>query len=226
MRFKPRITAAGIAKVHPRQHALAQHVRHRHGEQRGSCPVSGNVQHVSCKKPGIEHLIAERIATQPRAWLIEPLCDDRSLGHWRRQYRQHVVVRLDQLPVERFPSRQFLLAASMIVQRVGTDGDARAIVQRHGRFNAVTVYECAVGGTKIADDDMIIAALEPAMPTRDSAAFKYDLAWRTAPDGQRQQVQSDAARWSILLQHQKQMRGRIRLLRPHDSAWPNADGPV
>ncbi len=91
--------------------------------------MTRDIQHVSGEAAGIEHLVAERIAAQPRAWLIEPLGLYRSCGDRRRQHRQHIVVRLAQFAIQRLPSGQFLLAAAMVAQRVRTDGDARAILQ-------------------------------------------------------------------------------------------------
>jgi hypothetical protein len=107
-------------------------------------------------------------------------------------------VRFGQFAIECLPSGQLLLAAPVVVQRICTDRQPGAVIQRDGQFDTLAIHERTVRGTKIRDDDTIACALELAVAARNSAAFQDQFARRTAPDGHRQEVQCDVARRRIL----------------------------
>lgn len=51
---------------------------------------------------------------------------------------------LGELAIQRFPTRHLLLAAAMIVQRVGADTQAGPVIKGDRRINALAVDECAI----------------------------------------------------------------------------------
>ena len=59
------------------------------------------------------------------------------------------------------------------------------------RFNAVAIDERTVGGTKISDDDMIVRRSNRQCRRDTVLPSSMSLAWRAAPDSERQQVQSE-----------------------------------
>ena len=58
-----------IAEIDVRQQPLAQHVDHGDGMQRRRGAMPGDVQHERREILPVEHLVAERVAAEPRAWL-------------------------------------------------------------------------------------------------------------------------------------------------------------
>ena len=124
-----------------------------------------DVQHECGETAGIEHLITERVATETRAGLIEPLGLHRPGDDRRGKHRQHIVAGLAELAIQRLPTGELLLAAPMVAQRMRADRDPRTILQHHRVADTFTIDKCTIGRAQIGQHDTVVLAFQSAVPT-------------------------------------------------------------
>ena len=167
--------------------------------------MPGHVKHESGEMLPVKHLVAERIAAEPRAGLEEPLGENRTLGQRRRQNGGDISGGVLQFALDRLGFGGFVHAAAMVAQPMGADGDDGAILQRDRRRDRLAVDKGAVGGAEVADQQVVAGEFQAAVAAGHGAAFQDDLGRGRATDRCRQGRQWEPPWRLVVLEQQQEM---------------------
>ncbi len=204
-RVQPADHRRRIVEIHIRQHALAQHLSHRHRVHRRAGPMARHVQQEQREMPLVEHLVAERVAADPRTGLVEPVGAHRPVIDRLRQDRGHVLAGLAPFLLHGIGVGGLILIAAVVAQAIRADADVRAVFQRGGLGQSRAVDEGAVGGREVGEAQPTVQQLQPAMPAGDGVAFQDQIGGRISANDRRQRMQRKALRWRVFVKQQQQM---------------------